>query len=382
MCYPVFSNLKQKVNQHMTKKLLILTTGGTIASVKTPHGLIPALTSEELLSYLPEIGSDFLLKTKAVCNLDSTDITPEHWLLLAGSIREEYHNYDGFVICHGTDTMAYTAAALSYLIQHSSKPIVLTGAQKPIGSEITDAKANLRDSILYAADPHSRGVQIVFDGKVILGTRAKKTKTLSFAAFSSINYPYLATIQDGRIIRYLPPSIEKNPVVFYDRLNPKVFLLKLTPGISPVLLGEIFRLYDCIIIESFGVGGIPDTLESELFSQLSKYAPQEKVLVMTTQVTYEGSNVGTYEVGRRLNETFSILEAKDMTLEAVLTKMMWIMAEDGISWPEICRKFYKCINSDTLYWGCPAAYSVSSSASSLNDSPSSFSICSQASFWA
>ena len=97
------------------------------------------------------------------------------------------------------------------------------------------------------------------------------------------------------------------------------------------------------------MGGIPDTLESELFSQLSKYAPQEKVLVMTTQVTYEGSNVGTYEVGRRLNETFSILEAKDMTLEAVLTKMMWIMAEDGISWPEICRKFYKCINSDTLY---------------------------------
>ena len=102
----------------MTKKLLILTTGGTIASVKTPHGLIPALTSEELLSYLPEIGSDFLLKTKAVCNLDSTDITPEHWLLLAGSIREEYHNYDGFVICHGTDTMAYTAAALSLSLIH------------------------------------------------------------------------------------------------------------------------------------------------------------------------------------------------------------------------------------------------------------------------
>lgn len=349
LCYSIASKLNQKVNLHMTKKLLILTTGGTIASVKTPHGLIPALTSEELLSYLPEIGSDFLLKTKAVCNLDSTDITPEHWLLLAGSIREEYHNYDGFVICHGTDTMAYTAAALSYLIQHSSKPIVLTGAQKPIGSEITDAKANLRDSILYAADPHSRGVQIVFDGKVILGTRAKKTKTSSFAAFSSINYPYLATIQDGRIIRYLPPSTEKNPVVFYDRLNPKVFLLKLTPGISPALLCEIFRLYDCIILESFGVGGIPDSLENELFCQLSKYAPQEKVLVMTTQVTYEGSNVGTYEVGRRLNEAFSILEARDMTLEAVLTKMMWIMAEDGISWPEICHKFYKCINSDTLY---------------------------------
>lgn len=317
--------------------------------MKTPHGLIPALTSEELLSYLPEIGSDFKLTTKAVCNLDSTDITPEHWLLLARAIKEEYENYDGFVICHGTDTLAYTAAALSYLIQHSKKPIVLTGAQKPIGSEITDAKSNLRDSILYAADPDSRGVQIVFDGKVILGTRAKKTKTLSYAAFSSINFPFLATIQDGRIIRYLPPGKEKKQTVFYDKLNPKVFLLKLTPGISPLLLADIFRFYDCVIIESFGVGGIPDSLEKELFSQLSRYAPEEKVLVMTTQVTYEGSNVGTYEVGRRLRESFNILEAKDMTLEAVLTKMMWIMAEDGLSWDDIYSRFYSRINSDTLY---------------------------------
>lgn len=333
----------------MTKKLLIITTGGTIASVKTPHGLIPALNSQELLSYLPEIGDSFILNTKAVCNLDSTDLTPDHWLMLAKAIEDDYVNYDGFIICHGTDTMAYTAAALSYLIQHSSKPIVLTGAQKPIGSEITDAKANLRDSILYAAEPHSRGVQIVFDGKVILGTRAKKTKTFSFAAFSSINFPYLATIQDGKIIRYLPPGIEKNPVVFYHNLNPKVFLLKLTPGVSPSLLPEIFRLYDCIIIESFGVGGVPDSLEKELFSQLSRYAPEEKVLVMTTQVTYEGSNVGTYEVGQRLREKFSFLEAKDMTLEAVLTKMMWIMADDHLTWRDICRKFYMCINSDTLY---------------------------------
>ncbi len=350
MCYSISSKVNRKRIKTMNtrKKLLILTTGGTIASVKTPHGLIPGLTSEELLSYLPEIGTDFLLTTKAVCNLDSTDITPKHWLILAQAIREEYNDYDGFVICHGTDTMAYTAAALSYLIQHSSKPIVLTGAQRPIGSEITDAKANLRDSILFAADPQSRGVQIVFDGKVIIGTRAKKTKTLSYAAFSSINYPVLATIQDGRIIRYLPPSIEKNPVTFYDKLNPKVFLLKLTPGISPLLLETIFSHYDCIIIESFGVGGIPDSLEKELFAQLDRYAPEEKILVMTTQVTYEGSNVETYEVGRRLHESYSILEAKDMTLEAVLTKMMWIMAEERLTWPDICRKFSMPINSDTL----------------------------------
>lgn len=331
------------------KKILIITTGGTIASIETPHGLIPALTSDELLSFLPEIGNDISLTTKSILNLDSTDITPQHWLTMAAAVREAYDDYDGFVICHGTDTMAYTAAALSYLIQNSAKPVVITGAQKPIGMEITDAKANLRDSIIYAADDGSHGVQIVFDGKVIVGTRAKKTKTLSYAAFSSINFPFLAVINDGRIIRYLTAEKPQEPVIFYDILDPRVFLLKLTPGVSPVLLDEIFKLYDCIIIESFGVGGIPESLEGELFAQLSKYRPEEKVLVMTTQVTYEGSSVETYEVGRRLHQNFKILEARDMTLEAVLTKMMWIMAEPDLTWDDIRSRFYTKIQSDTLY---------------------------------
>lgn len=330
------------------KKLLILTTGGTIASIKTPHGLIPALTSEELLSFLPEIGSNFHLKTRAICNLDSTNITPDHWLMLAQAIRDEYDSYDGFVICHGTDTMAYTASALSYLIQNSSKPIVLTGAQKPIGSEITDAKANLRDSILYAADSDSWGVSVVFDGKVIQGTRSKKTKTHSFAAFSSINYPFLAEIHDGKIIRYLPSIKDQLSVKFYDKLNTKVFLLKLTPGISPYLLESIFQYYDCIIIESFGVGGIPESMTDELFHQMEKYN-NEKILIMTTQVTYEGSNIETYEVGRKLKSKFNILEAKDMTLESVLTKIMWILSDENQSWEQIRQRFYSCVECDTLY---------------------------------
>ena len=333
----------------MKKKILVLTTGGTIASVKTPYGLIPALTSEELISYLPELGSEIELRTKAVYNLDSTNMAPEQWIGLAEEISKNYELYDGFVICHGTDTMAYTAAALSYLIQNSEKPVVLTGAQKPIGSEITDAKANLRDSILYAADENSQGIQIVFNGQVIIGTRAKKTKTLSFAAFSSINYPFLASIHDGRIIRYIEQEKPKEPVKFYNKLNPKVFLWKFTPGLSPELLSEIFRIYDCIIMESFGVGGIPESIQSALFDELSKYRPEEKVLVMTTQVQYEGSNIETYEVGRKLNARFNVLEARDMTLEAVLTKLMWIMSEKGQSWQQIHERFYKSIEKDTLY---------------------------------
>jgi len=332
----------------MKKRLLILTTGGTIASVKDDAGLIPALSSEELLSYLPDMSDDVTLTTKALFSIDSTDMAPAHWIRIAGVIKENYEEYDGFVIAHGTDTMAYTAAALSYLIQDSPKPIVLTGAQKPIGFEITDAKANLRDSILYAADDRSQGVQIVFDGEVIIGTRAKKTKSLSFAAFSSINYPLLASIHDGRIIRYMEQAPAAGPV-FYESLNEKVFLLKLTPGISPALLSEIFRLYDALIIESFGVGGIPESLEEVLFAELKKYRPEEKVLVMTTQVTYEGSHIETYEVGKKLSSSFSILEARDMTLEAVLTKLMWILAEENITWEQISDRFYSPVSYDTLY---------------------------------
>lgn len=331
------------------KHLLVITTGGTIASVKDAAGLVPALSSEELISYLPELGEDVLLTTKAMYSLDSTNVGPEHWLEMAKAIKENYYKYDGFVICHGTDTMAYTAAALSYLIQGSSKPIVLTGAQKPIGFEITDAKSNLRDSIIYAADSESQGVQIVFNGEVITGTRAKKTKSLSYAAFSSINYPLLASVREGRIIRYVHQDKPDTAPVFYDKLNKKVFLLKLTPGISPVLLPEIFKNYDAVIIESFGVGGIPESLEEVLFAELKKYKPEEKVLVMTTQVTYEGSHMEIYEVGKKLSDSFSILEARDMTLEAVVTKLMWVLADESLDWSGICGKFYDPVAADTLY---------------------------------
>jgi L-asparaginase len=125
--------------------------------------------------------------------------------------------------------------------------------------------------------------------------------------------------------------------------------MKLTPGISPYLLDAIFQYYDCVVIESFGSGGIPESLEEKLFSLLQQYPPEEKVLIMTTQVTYEGSNVGVYEVGQKLRSQFKILEAKDMTLEAVMTKAMWVLSTPGQSFEEIEERFYSCIEKDTLY---------------------------------
>lgn len=337
-------------------RILILTTGGTIASVQSPDGLVPGMSSQQLRSHLPQIGSDVAIDIKELFHIDSTDMTADRWITIVHAIRDNYDRYDGFVICHGTDTMAYTASVLSYMIQDPDKPIVLTGAQKPIGFEITDAKSNLQDSILYAADPRSRGVQIVFAGKVIAGTHARKVRSMSFLAFESINLPEIAEINNGRIIRYLTDpaycadseSPLTNTVRFYDKINPNVFLLKLTPSMSPALLPEIFRIYDAIVIESFGAGGIPESIEQTLFEELAKYRPEEKVLAMTTQVIYEGSHLDTYAVGRRIASSFQILEARDMTLETAVAKLMWILADQNQSWQDIQHRFYEPIALDTL----------------------------------
>ena len=182
------------------KKVLMLGTGGTIASEVTPSGLAPALTSAELLRCVPEISSLCSVTCEELFSIDSTNVTPAHWLTIARAIRAHYEEYDGFVIAHGTDTMAYTAAALSYLIQYSPKPIILTGAQKPIVFENTDSKTNLADAFRCAVSDLC-GVMIVFNGRVILGTRARKTRTVSLQAFSSINYPELAVLQNAKMAR-------------------------------------------------------------------------------------------------------------------------------------------------------------------------------------
>lgn len=136
------------------KRILLIATGGTIASKRSDAGLKPLISSDELLSYVPSAREFCVTDALQLFNLDSTNIQPRHWLSMAEAVESHYEDYDGFVICHGTDTMAYTAAALSYLIQNSPKPVVITGSQKPIDMEITDAKSNLLDSLRFAACDH------------------------------------------------------------------------------------------------------------------------------------------------------------------------------------------------------------------------------------
>lgn len=331
------------------KKILMIGTGGTIASKWTEDGLAPGLTSEDILSYIPQVKEVCQVSTMQVCNIDSTNVTPDHWIMLAKVIEEQYERYDGFVVCHGTDTLAYTAAALSYMIQNSEKPIVITGSQKPINMDVTDAKTNLLDSFIYAADDKSQDVTIVFDGKVIVGTRAKKERAKSYNAFSSINFPYPAVIQDQKVIRYLPTIPYKEKVTFYHEMCNSVYVLKVIPGMRPEILGYIFETYDAIVIESFGVGGLPASMMERFYQEMQAWISRGKIVVMTTQVANEGSNMTVYEVGKKMKQDFNLIEAYDMTLEATITKLMWLMGLPKMKYSKLKEMYYTTVNHDILF---------------------------------
>lgn len=329
------------------KKILFIATGGTIASRRSDSGLKPQITPQELLEYIPQVKDICQIEAIQLLNLDSSNMEPKHWKLIVHTIREQYEAYDGFVIAHGTDTMAYTAAALSYMIQNSRKPIIITGAQKPIDLEITDAKSNLLDSFLYASDAASQGVSIIFDGKVIAGTRAKKVRSKSYNAFSSIDYPYLAVIQDLNIMRYIPMIPYEEEVRFYEKLDENIYLMKLIPGIKPRVLSSIFENYDCVIVESFGVGGIPHSI-ADAFYELCQKHP-DKLVVMATQVAHEGSDMTVYEVGHDMKKNCRFLESYDMTLESVIAKTMWILGNFPGEQERLEDIFYKNINYDLIF---------------------------------
>ena len=326
----------------MRKRILFVATGGTIASEMTAFGLKPGVSAEALLQAVPAIAGLCDVDSEQLYDLDSTDIGPEHWLGIARVIRENYAAYDGFVISHGTDTMAYSAAALSYLIQGSVKPIIFTGAQKPIGFDTTDSRVNLLDSFICACRGDMHGVMIVFNGRVILGTRARKTHSKSFDAFSSINYPHIADVRDGRVLQYIVPEYMPEPL-FSDVLDTRVSLMKLIPGAPEAQLEWLLQRSDALVIESFGVGGLPKGMHEAVHAS----AREGKLIVMTTQVQNEGSDLAVYGTGRALSEDPLILEAYDMTTEAAVTKLMWLLPR-AKSQLDAARLFYTPVNKDIL----------------------------------
>ncbi len=332
----------------MKKNILFIATGGTIASAKTSDGLAPQITSEELLGYVPEIKELCNVTALQLLNIDSTNIQPEYWVLMAETIEKNYYDYDGFVISHGTDTMSYTSAALSYLIQNLNKPVIITGSQKPINADITDAKKNLLDSFRFAAEDGVSGVYLIFDGKAIIGTRARKVKSKSYSAFESINFPVAAIIDDMRITKYIRNEKFTEGVKFYKDIFPSIFLLKLAPGMEPDVLDYIGEKYEGVVIESYGVGGVPFQDKRNFLEKLGALTEKGKIIVIATQVMFEGSDMSIYEVGVKALKKYNVLQAYDMTVEAAITKLMWIMAQTK-DYEEVKKMFYTRINEDSLY---------------------------------
>ena len=328
------------------KKILMIATGGTIASQSGVEGMIPQIKAEELLKSVPEVFEFCQPSAIQIYNIDSTNVTPQHWILLAKTIQENYDAYDGFVVCHGTDTMSYTAAMISYMVQHSPKPIVFTGSQKPIDKEDTDGRINLRDSFLYAASDNASDVVIVFQGNVIAGTRAKKIRTKSFNAFESVDFPNLAVIRDGRIIQYITTPKQDKPE-FYLELNEKVALLTLTPGVKGEILDAYFRYHDAVVLSGYGTGGIPEGEYYGFYDVIERWQQKGKTLVVTTQVQQEGSDMNVYQVGRGLKNRFELLESYSMTYESIITKLMWILAKTNKG-EEVKALFYKTVNYDLI----------------------------------
>lgn len=308
------------------KKILMLTTGGTISSVNTEEGLKPA-GSGEILKRIDAQRLPFELRAKDLMTLDSTNIQPEEWKTIAEATFSAMKDYDGIVITHGTDTMAYTASMLSFMLKNPTVPVVFTGSQIPISEPETDAVSNIYTAFSMATNGPA-GVYIAFNRKIILGTRGVKTRTSSYGAFESINLQYAGFVdKNGLNIdeNVLPPHKVSEPPSLDTDIETKVFLLKLTPGTDPNIIDLLLDSgIKGIVIEAFGTGGIQIVRRD--FSKKIELAISRNVpVIVCTQCLYEGSDFSLYEVGRKAIEKGAI-QAFDMTTEATITKLMWGLA--------------------------------------------------------
>ena len=318
------------------KKILLLGTGGTISSGGS-DGLKPALSVDQIIMKVPGISDCFEISSEDILSLDSSNIQPEEWSYIASKINETYKSYDGIVITHGTDTLSYTACALSFMLRGIPVPVVLTGSQLPINDPLTDAFENLRHAFAMASSGKG-GVFVAFGGKIILGCRAVKVRTVGFNAFESVNHPYVADIcANARLLpddTSLPPAIEYR---FKPNASGNVFLIKLTPGFSPEIFDMLLEMgYDGIVIEAFGAGGL-HYLHRDLPAKLGKFAEHEVPVIITSQCLYEKSDLRIYEVGRRVLESGAI-DAGDMTTEAAFVKLKWMLG-NGMTYAQIREKF-------------------------------------------
>ena len=319
------------------KKILLLTTGGTIASVPGGEGLEPH-RSGVMERELEQLRTYYDITVQDVMCLDSSNITPEEWQLIARHVFENRAGFDGIVISHGTDTMAYSASAVTFMLPDIDLPVVFTGSQLPLADMLSDGPDNLRTAFAMAASGHP-GVFLAFDRKVMLGCRAVKVRASGFSAFESVNARYAAQVSNRGLV--VDPEIlpkQSGDAKLCADISRNVFLLKLTPGLNPAVFDMLAAMgYKGIVIEAFGLGGV-NVLQKGLRG-IRRAVEDGISVVVTTQCLYDSSDLRVYQVGNKLLE-LGVIQGRDMTSEAAMTKLMWAIGQ-GMDQPEIAELFEK-----------------------------------------
>ncbi len=306
------------------KNLLLLTTGGTIASLPGGQGLEPH-RSDVMERELEQLRTYYDITVRDVMCLDSSNIRPEEWQTIAKAIFENRTGFDGIVVSHGTDTMAYTASAVTYMLPNIDVPVVFTGSQLPLADVLSDGPDNLRTAFAMAAAGHP-GVFLAFDRKVMLGCRAVKVRASGFSAFESVNARYAALVSNRGLVvdpRVLPKMTGQPRLC--TEISRNVFLLKLTPGLNPAVFDMLAAMgYKGIVIEAFGLGGM-NVLHRGLRG-IQRCVEDGVSVVITTQCLYDSANLQVYQVGNELLE-LGVIQGRDMTSEAAMTKLMWAIGQ-------------------------------------------------------
>ena len=317
------------------KHILLLTTGGTIASVPGGDGLQPA-DSGVFEREMQQLRTYYDITVRELICLDSSNIRPVEWQLIAEGIYENRLDFDGIVVSHGTDTMAYTASAVTFMLPGINLPVVFTGSQLPLADVLSDGPDNLRTAFAMAATAIP-GIFLAFDRKVMLGCRGVKVRASGFSAFESINARYAALVSNAGLSideAVLPPM--KGEAQLKTGISDEVFLLKLTPGLSPRIFDALAKMgYKGIVVEAFGLGGV--NVLNESLAAIDRVLKAGISVVVTSQCLYDSSNLGVYQVGTRLL-ALGVVQARDMTSEAAMTKLMWGIGQ-GMDQEQITQLF-------------------------------------------